>query len=142
MLPNPAQLPQLSTFTPATSAASGLDLLAAADAGEALAHKQPGLDTPSIMLTSQHVTGPYNPAAALPPKVVKRILALEFIEMAELRGNIWPDDACPQEGTNQTRCQPAKPPVDDIRIWLECYGRMAAVLVMRFPEKAPELWVY
>ena len=32
---------------------------------------------------------PYNPAATLPPNVVKRILALEFVEMSELRGDIW-----------------------------------------------------
>ena len=29
-----------------------------------------------------------------------------------------------------------------IKMWLECYARMASVLVTRFPEKAPELWAY
>ena len=30
----------------------------------------------------------------------------------------------------------------NIRSCLECYGRMAAVLATRFPEKAAELWAY
>ncbi len=35
-----------------------------------------------------------------------------------------------------------KPPVNDIRAWLECFARMAALLVACFPEKSPELWAY
>ena len=35
-----------------------------------------------------------------------------------------------------------KPPVISMKPWLESYVRMAAVLVSRFPEKAPELWAY
>ena len=35
-----------------------------------------------------------------------------------------------------------KPPVNDIRVWLECFARMAVVLVTQFPEKGPELWAY
>ena len=62
------------------------------------------------------------------PRVVKRILALEYVEMSELRADIWPDEAGQQEGTGQSRRQPAKPPVNDIRVWLEWYARMAAIL--------------
>ena len=36
--------------------------------------------------------GPYNPAAALPPKVVKKILAMELVEMSELRADVWPEE--------------------------------------------------
>ena len=86
-----------------------------------------------------HAPGPYNPAAILAPKAVKKILALEFVEMSELRGDVWPDDT-PADTPAQRR--PAKPPVITIKSWLECYSRMAAVLVSRFPEKAPELWAY
>ena len=85
-------------------------------------------------------TRPYNPAASLPPKVVKRLLNLEFIEMADLRGDIWPDDATVESSTAPRRM--AKPPIISISTWLECYGRMAAILTSRFPEKAPELWAY
>ena len=89
-----------------------------------------------------HKAGPYNPAAALPPKVVKKILNLEFVEMADVRADIWPDDPGPHEGAGQARRQTGKPPVNDIRVWMHCFARMAAVLVTRFPEKGPELWAY
>ena len=90
---------------------------------------------------SLHNRGPYNPAATLPPKMVKKILALEFVEMAELRADIWPDDTNPIEGGPASR-RPAKPPITNIRSWLDCYARMAAVLALRFPEKSAELWAY
>ena len=143
-LPDPLHLPPLPTFTPATrSSSSGLDLLAAAAAGETLTHsKQPAPAFKPALTTSPYTAGPYNPAAVLPSKLVRRILALEFIEMSEFRADIWPDDTSPQEGTSQVRRQPPKPPVNDIRIWLECYARMAAILATRFPEKASELWAY
>ena len=142
-LPTPAQLPLLPTFVSATSSSSRLDLLAAAAAGEKLTHsKQPTLPIPPVLPAGPYAAGPYNPAAALPSELMKRILALEFVEMSELRVDIWPDDTSLQEGTSQSLRQPAKPPVNDIRIWLECYPHMAAVLATRFPEKAPELWAY
>ena len=30
----------------------------------------------------------------------------------------------------------------DISLWIECFSRMAAVLVTRYPDKGPELWAY
>lgn len=62
--------------------------------------------------------------------------------MPELRANIWLDDTSPPEGAAQSRRQISKPPVNDIRVWLEYFARMAAVLVTWFPEKGPELWAY
>ena len=44
--------------------------------------------------------------------------------------------------TNQGRPNPPKLPITDIRIWLEKFSMMAAVLVARFPEKAPEIFAY
>ena len=81
-------------------------------------------------------------AASLPPKVVKRILGLEFVKMAKLRGDIWSDDSTANDGTNPAHRLPGKPPVHDIKVRLECFARMAAVLVTRFSEKGPELWAY
>ena len=75
------------------------------------------------------------------PKVVWRIMSLEFVEMAELRADIWPDESVAPE-TIQPPRRPGKPPVTNIRSWLECYGCMAAVLSTRFQEKAAELWAY
>ena len=62
--------------------------------------------------------------------------------MADLSADIWPDDTNPHDGSSQPHCQPANQPVNNIRVWLECYARMAAVLTTRFPEKATELWAY
>ena len=61
--------------------------------------------------------------------------------MSELRADIWPDEVVAPE-TLQSPRRPGKPPVTSIRSWLECYGRMAAVLATRFPEKSAELWAY
>ena len=135
--PDPASLPPLPMFTPTGGpppGTSGLDLLAAA------AVQDPKSGSPSTdPLRRLHAPGPYNPAAILAPKAVKKTLTLEFVEMSELRGDVWPDDT-PADTPAQRR--PAKPPVITIKSWLECYSRMAAVLVSRFPEKAPELWAY
>ena len=40
------------------------------------------------------------------------------------------------------RQNPPRAPITDIKQWLEKYSLMAAVLVSRFPEKAPELFAY
>ena len=60
---------------------------------------------------------------------------------SEMLADIWPDESVAPE-TIQSPRRAGKPPVTSIRSWLECYGRMAAVLSMRFPEKAAELWAY
>ena len=136
-LPDPASLPPLPTFTPAGGpSSSGLDVLAVATAD----HLPQSGDPPNNAHGSLHSQGPYNPAASLPPKVVNKILAFEFVEMSELRGDIWPDDSTTDAATPARRT--SKPPVVSIKSWLECYARMATVLVSRFPEKAPELWAY
>ena len=135
--PNPAILPPLPTFTPTGGLllSPGLDALGA-DGSEQQPKGIPNSDPQG----SLHSSGPYNPASSLPPKMVKKILSLEFVEMSELRGDIWPDDSTTDTPVT-SRCT-AKPPVISIKTWLECYARMAAVLVSRFPEKAPELWAY
>jgi hypothetical protein len=83
---------------------------------------------------------PYNPAASLPPKVAKKVLGLEFVEMAELKADVWVDEPSTADANPDHRA--SKPPGTDIRISLECHGRMAALLLTRFPEKVPELWAY
>ena len=50
--------------------------------------------------TSLHQPRPYNPAAALTPKLVKCILALEFGDMSELRADVWPEEFGTGEGTS------------------------------------------
>ena len=76
-----------------------------------------------------------------PQGVVRKILALEFVEMSELRADVWPEDPTPADTQNTSR-RAGRPPVISIKTWLECFARLAAVLVSRFPEKGPELWAY
>lgn len=142
-IPDPTRLPAIPTFTLGTGSTTGSDILAALTNGQPpLSDSQPaGGDTaPPSSPHSLHTMGPYNPAATIPPKVVKKILSLEFVEMAELRADIWPEDSATTDSANTPR-RPRKP-VTDIRVWLECFARMAAILTIRFPEKAPELWAY
>ena len=79
--------------------------------------------------------------------MAKKVLALEFVEMSDLqctctyvRGDIWADESMPADHPHSVHRTPTKTPVTDIRVWLQCYARMAALLVTRFPEKGPELW--
>ena len=41
---------------------------------------------------SLSMAGLYNPAAASPPKVLKKVLELEFVEMSELKADIWSEE--------------------------------------------------
>ena len=85
-LPDPASIQSLLTFTPSGggSGTSSVDILADAASGSTQLR--------SALSTGQskalHNAGPYNTAAALPPKVGKWILSLEFVEMSELRADI------------------------------------------------------
>ena len=91
---------------------------------------------PRATTASDNCPRAFNPAASLSPKVVKRILELEFVEMSEMTV----DDNTPQ--TPGRPPAPARLPITDISQWLERYSLMAAVLATRFPEKAPELFAY
>ena len=80
--------------------------------------------------------GPFNPVAVLPTRVVKRILDLEFLEMAEVSLDSEP---VPVPGRPPP---PGRTPVQDISQWIERFSLMAATLTTRFPEKAPEFFAY
>ena len=146
--PPTSEIPTLPTFTPSTGSSPGLDMLAALSQTGSQGSQPiettlllPKDPQPAIGVAHLHTPGPYNPAAALPPRIVKKILALEFVEMADLRADVWPDEPTQNETQNTPRRQ-GRPPVIKIKTWLECFARLAAVLVTRFPEKGPELWAY
>ena len=108
----------LPLFSPEQVAANGLGLLAA------------------LALSPLSKPGPYNPAASLAPKVLKRILDLDFVEMSE----VTVDDVSPQ--VPGCPPPPARLPITDISQWIERYSLMAAVLCSKFPDKAGELFAY
>ena len=91
------------------------------------------LDSASTDSMPRSEKGPFNPAASLPLKVVKRILDLDFVEMSD----ILVDDDAPGRLPS-----PPRPPIEDISLWVERFSLMAAVLCTRFPEKAPEFFAY
>ncbi len=118
-LPQANALSHLPTFTPTTSTATlGPNLLAAAT------QPLPSIPTPHMLgsmlqaetrpLTAQ---GPFNPTAALPAKVVKKILDLEFVEMAEVSLDVEPEQVPGRPPP------PGRLPVTDISQWLERYSR-------------------
>ena len=83
----------------------------------------------------------YDPTATLRPRLVRRTLGLEFVDMAELLPDTWQEENSalePGQPCHQTHC----PPVMEIMLWLKCFGRLAAVLSSRHPDKAAEFWAY
>ena len=78
-------------------------------------------------------------------KVVPQDTDLEFVEMADMLPDFWQDEA-QRLVVFDTQLTPRrvgrKVLVQDISQWTECFSRMAAVLVARYPNKSPELWAY
>ena len=76
---------------------------------------------------------------SVPPKLVKRILAKEYVDIWELLPETWQLEA---EGFCCHSKRPRRGVVTDISLWTECYSTMAAILVAAFPAKAPHLFAY
>ena len=78
----------------------------------------------------------------LPPKLEKRILNLEFVDISELIPESWEVE----EEAASLSCQhpraPRRGPVTDILLWIECYSTLVSVLASRFPTKVPQLMSY
>ena len=124
-----ATLPKLPIFSPSVAGNLGLDLLAAAASSIATG----SIPHPP---TSSLPQGHSNHMAALPTKLVKRILDLESIEILD----ITTDDPPASEPGRPPA--PACLPITNISQWVECFTLMAAVICTRFPHKAPELLAY
>ncbi len=73
------------------------------------------------------------PIALVSTRVAKKIMALEFVEMAEVAAG---DSIVPTTHTSGSAC----PPVTSISLWLERFSIMAAILATRFPD--PEFLAY
>ncbi len=121
-------LAEMPTFRPT----SGCDFLAAA-ASAGNADDTAGHSTGAAHLNKP---GPFNPVATLAPKVAKKVLELEFVDMSEVTMDT------PPESTPCRPVPPCRPMVTDISHWVERYTTMAALLSTRFPHKVPELFAY
>ena len=141
-LPSLTGLPGLPLFSTNAGSQSSLGLLTATNS-ESHRGFTPAAPIVVPQATAREPGSRYDPTAALPPKLVTRILNLEFIEMAELATDAWQDDPnLSPDASGSQRRRARHPPVTDIMTWLECFARMAAVLSTRYPDKAPELWAY
>ena len=88
------------------------------------------------------LVNPSLPGSRLPPKLRKKILDLEYIEMAELLPESWQAveetlSCCHQSGRRLKRA-----PVTDILTWLDCYATLVAVLCTVYAQFAPEFMAY
>ena len=129
-------MPTFASSNPRLS--TGLDMLAAAAAASEQPNTQPagdGQGSSSNALEAFNQAGPFNPVASLPTKLVKQILNLEFVDMSEVTVDVDTPQAV-------GRPHPARLPVTSILQWLERFAMMAAIMVTRFPLKAPELFAY
>ena len=122
---------QLPTFKPLPADGSGLAILAAAAASQ----RPPA--TPKLPIATG---GSHNPASILPPKLVKKIRDLEFVEMTELLPETWQVE----HGTDSavSRRPPRRGQITDFLLWTECCSSMMAVLAGAHPTKAPEFFAY
>ena len=77
----------------------------------------------------------------IPPKVVKKILNLEYVDMAELLPECWgteePESLCCSSQLSKTS---RRGPITDILVWLDCYASLVAVLCSAHPHKFPISW--
>ena len=79
----------------------------------------------------------------MPPKLIKRILELEYVDVAELIPDMWRfQDEQETKCCHQPRLTSRRGQVTDILLWVECYAAMVAVLTSRYPDKGPELMAY
>lgn len=67
---------------------------------------------------------------AVPPKLIKKIIAGEYVDIWELLPETWHIET---EGSCCHAKRPRRSLVTDINIWTECYATMAAVLSAAFP---------
>ena len=132
---------------------SGLHLPTYSTAGDGLAQlalaatqKVAGTETTSAMLQpiTTPIATPLTPhrSIAIPPKLLKRIWDLEFIEMSELLPESWEIEATQQTCCQATRRPSRRAPVTDILIWVECFSTFVAVISVKFPGSVPDMMAY
>lgn len=98
--------------------------------------------------TASNPTGvlPISPIAGIPARLVRRILDLDFVEMCDLLPDSWQEETQHLLVLDSLQFAPRrlsrKAPVNDIGLWVECFLRMATVLVSQYPDKAPEMFCY
>ena len=78
---------------------------------------------------------------ALPAKLIRKILELEYVDMQELLPDTWRYQEEEQKCCHQRRGQ-RRGPITDILLWTECYASMVSILASKFPDKTPQFMAY
>ena len=90
---------------------------------------------PLLPVASQPAESTSSPSLPIPPKLMRKILNLEFTEMSELVPESWGmESEMTSQCCHQARPQPRRGPITDIILWLECYSSLVAVLATRYPQ--------
>ena len=76
--------------------------------------------------------------APLPAKIVKKIIVLEYVEMADLLLKAW----LLEESVMEAQLQRQKGLITDILTWVQCYSVLVSTLSLPYPDKVPELMAY
>ena len=103
---------------------------------------------PSVIALTEMQPQPQQPswntsqALSIPPKLVKRILELEFIDMGELLPDTWQIQDQEDQKCCHQRPGRRRGPILDILLWVECFSTMVSVLSTCFPHKTPQLMAY
>lgn len=75
-----------------------------------------------------------NRMAPLPPKLVKRIQQLEFVEIIHMLPEAW----LLEESTMEAQLYRQKGPVTDILLWVQSFARFASTVAQAYPSKIVE----
>ncbi len=122
-----------------SEATSPLDVLASAAALSGLPRGQPPISSARETTPSSVPGLPGLPA--IPQKLAKRIVNLDYVDMAELLPEAWHQE----DELSSSCCQATKPRrglLTDITIWTECFATLAAVLTTHYPVYAPQFLAY
>ena len=144
-MPSPAAV----SFTPVfTAAPVGLDPVAAALSQVGLPSSVCGqtaivpLVNPAVPPAADLLGGPVAIPGwgSVPPRLTKKILALEYVHMWELLPESWRLE--PAEGGCCHSRRPRRGLVTSFPLWVECYAALVATLSTRYPEKMPHFMAY
>ena len=78
----------------------------------------------------------------LPPKLIKKILDLEYIDMAELLPDCWDTEEDSTSCCSHSRRSSRKRPITNILTWLECYSALVSILATRYPLHTGQFMAY
>ena len=70
----------------------------------------------------------------LPEALRKRILNLEYVDMADLQPEAWLFEDGTQDKAITSVFKKRREPVTDILVWVQCYNALVGVLTERFPQ--------